>query len=89
MKKQDLVATVAAAGLDKGQARAAVDALFKTITDELADGEQVHIAGFGSFRVSEHAARTVRNPQTGEPVEVDAHKVPLFKPSAKLKQSVA
>lgn len=89
VKKQDLIRMVTAAGLNKGQAQAVVDTLFKTITDELARGERVQIAGFGTFRVSEHGARTVRNPRTGGTVEVAAHKVPVFKPGATLKQAVA
>lgn len=80
---------IADTGLTKKQAQAAMDAFFQAITDELARGGQVQIAGFGSFRVSERSARTARNPRNGEAVEIPARKVPVFKAGATLKQAVA
>jgi len=88
LKKQDLIDSVTASGLSKQQAQSAVESMFDAITAELARGGQVQLTGFGSFRVGERAARTARNPQTGKPVKVAAHKAPVFKPGAALKAAI-
>jgi len=59
---------------------ATVDAVFEVIKNTLVAGERVVIAGFGSFRVRDRAARTINNPRTGEPMQIPAKKVISFKP---------
>ncbi|MBV1869733.1 MAG: HU family DNA-binding protein, partial [Gammaproteobacteria bacterium] len=81
-------AIAAASDLSKAAAGRALDAMTDTITDALKDGDQVVLVGFGAFTVKERAARTGRNPQTGEPIEIAAAKVPSFKPGKALKDSV-
>ncbi|SFQ89607.1 HU family DNA-binding protein, partial [Priestia endophytica] len=66
----------------------AVDALFKTISDTLSKEEKIQLIGFGTFEVRERAARTGRNPQTGEEMQIAASKVPAFKPGKELKEAV-
>jgi DNA-binding protein HU-beta len=65
-----------------------VKKFFDTIGETLKSGEKVVIPGFGTFDVSERSARTGRNPQTGEPLEIKASKVPRFKPGKALKDAV-
>lgn len=90
MNKRDLVESVAAeAGLDRRSAESALDAAMGAISQALADGDKVTVAGFGTFEVRDRAARTGRNPQTGEAIEIAASKAPAFKPAAALKQAVA
>ena len=55
-----------------------VDTVLETIINTVASGEKVSLAGFGTFEVSERAARTGRNPRTGEPLEIAAYKSPKF-----------
>jgi len=87
--KQELVDAVAeSAGLTKANAAAAVDAVFEAITAALADGDQVSMVGFGTFKVRERAARKGRNPQTNEEIEIAASKVPAFTAGKKLKDAV-
>lgn len=87
--RSDLVSEVAA-GLDETQAK--VDAVVRAYEDaviaSLAKGGEVRLAGFGSFKVSKRAARTARNPQTGEPIKVAARKVARFQPAKALKDAV-
>lgn len=66
-----------------------VDAIFNTITAEMASGEEVSITGFGKFCAVEKAERVTKIPNTGETVVVPAHKAPKFKPSSALKEAVA
>ncbi|MCF8565014.1 HU family DNA-binding protein [Alicyclobacillus tolerans] len=90
MNKTDLIAKVAeTSGLSKKDAANAVDAVFDAISDALANGDKVQITGFGNFEVRERAARTGRNPQTGETIEIPAGKLPAFKPGKNLKNGVA
>ena len=87
--KAELIEKVASAtDLTKKDATAAVDAVFSTIQDALANGEKVQLIGFGNFEVRERAARKGRNPQTGEEIEIPASKVPAFKASSALKKEV-
>ncbi len=75
-------------GLTKKQAGEAFDAIFETITDHLKGGERVSITGFGSFSVSERAARKGRNPATGEEIHIAASKNARFKAGKDLKEAV-
>ena len=77
------------AGLNKAQASRAVDAVLDTISEELESGGEVRLTGFGNFRVTQTAARTGRNPRTGETIEIAAGRRPAFTPGSRLKQSVS
>ena len=89
MKKVELVEAVATkAGLTKADAARAVDATFEVITGALAKGDKVPLVGFGTFAVSKRAARTGRNPQTGEVVNIAARNAVTFKAGSALKESV-
>ncbi|MCU4306223.1 HU family DNA-binding protein [Acinetobacter ursingii] len=65
-----------------------VDAFTTVVTEELANGGEVALVGFGTFKVSDRAARTGRNPKTGEVLEIAASKVPTFKAGKALKEAV-
>ena len=87
--KAELVQNVAnAVGDSKKSVAPVVDAVFEQIEAFLADGEKVQLIGFGSFEVSDRAARKGRNPQTGDEIEIPASKVPAFKPGKALKDAV-
>lgn len=87
--KADLIDTIAdAADLSKAQAGAALDALLGDITGALSKGERVAIAGFGTFQISERAARQGRNPQTGATIQIAASKNVRFKAGKQLKDAV-
>ena len=89
MNKNELIAAVAEkTGLAKKDAEAAVKAVTETISAELVAGNKVQIVGFGTFEVSERAARQGRNPRTGESMEIAAAKAPKFKPGKTLKMAV-
>jgi DNA-binding protein HU-beta len=89
LNKSDLASKVAEeTDLGTGDAKLAVDKAFEAIERALADGAEVSIAGFGKFSVAERAARTGRNPQTGEPIQIKASTVPRFSASSALKRSV-
>ena len=75
-------------GGTKTDAEKAVEAVFETIASELTKGEDVSIAGFGIFTAKMRAARTARNPRTGEPIQVPAMKVAKFKAGKALKEAV-
>lgn len=90
MNKHALAEAVAnGAGLDRATAERAVEAVVAAVTAALAAGERVSIPGFGTFETRTRAARTGRNPQTGEPIEIPAGVTPAFKPSSVLKQAVS
>ena len=63
-----------------------VGALFDSITDQLAQGGRVELRGFGAFSTRQRDARVGRNPRTGDPVEVDAKRVPYFKPGKEMRE---
>src|SRR6478672_615876 len=63
-----------------------VTALFDSITDQLASGGRVELRGFGAFSTRQRDARTGRNPRTGEAVDVDAKRVPYFKPGKEMRE---
>ena len=89
MNKTELVDAVATqAELSKQEAKKAVEALFETISNTLAKEEKIQLIGFGTFEVRERAARTGRNPQTGEEMTIPASKAPAFKPGKELKEAV-
>jgi DNA-binding protein HU-beta len=75
-------------GGTKTQAEQVVDGIFDTITKALKKGEEVSIGGFGIFSAKLRAARTARNPRTGETVKVAAQKVPKFRAAKALKDAV-
>lgn len=89
MKKSELIAVLAEqSGLKKVEAQKALDALIAIVGDELAKGEKVQIAGFGTFEVSERPAREGRNPRNGETLTIEASKAPRFKAGKALKDRV-
>jgi len=90
MNKQGLVeAVMKTAGIEvKKQAASAVDAVFDTIAQTLGRGEEVAIAGFGTFRTTKRAARAGINPRTGEKIQIAASVRPKFKAGKALKEAV-
>ena len=90
MNKLQLTEAVAAkvAGLTKKQSAEAVNAVLEAIAEALAAGDDVKITGFGGFEVKERAARTGRNPKTGETVEIPASKYVAFSAGSALKDKV-
>ena len=86
MNKTELVAAMAEqTNLSKKDAEAALKACIDVVSEELKKGEKVQLVGFGTFEVSERAAREGRNPQTGETMEIKASKTPKFKAGKALK----
>ena len=86
MNKHELVSVIAQnAELSKKDAENALAATVDAITKALAEGDKVQIVGFGTFEVRERAARTGKNPRTGEEIEIAASKVPAFKAGKALK----
>lgn len=89
MNKSELIdAVAAAADLSKASAGRAVDAMVESVGEALKEGDQVVLVGFGTFSVKQRAARTGRNPRTGEPLEIKAANVPGFKAGKALKDAV-
>jgi DNA-binding protein HU-beta len=89
MSKSEFVDKVAAeSGLSKKDAASAVDAVLRTIEDELKSGGEVTFTGFGKFHVAERGAREGRNPRTGETMQIAASKVPRFTAGSGLKKVV-
>jgi DNA-binding protein HU-beta len=89
MNKSELIDIIAgAADISKAAAGRALDALVEGISNTLAKGDIVTIAGFGNFVVRERAARSGRNPRTGETMQIKASRVPAFKASKALKDAV-
>lgn len=89
MNKSELVAAVAAkTDLKKADSEKAVKAVIDAITEELKKGEKVQLVGFGTFEVSERAAREGRNPLTGESMTIKASKSPKFKAGKAFKDSL-
>ena len=88
LMKSDVVdSIVEATGLNKTQANAAVDAFAATICEALSNGDSVGLIGFGTFETKNRPARTGRNPQTGEPLDIPAKTVPVFKAGKKLRDA--
>jgi DNA-binding protein HU-beta len=89
MNKGDLVEVVSGeAGLSKADASRAVESVITAITKALRGGKQVSLVGFGTFAVKKRAARTGRNPRTGEAIQIRASKVPGFRAGKALKDAV-
>ena len=89
MNKTELIAAVAdATGISKKDAEKAVTATVDTIVEAIANGDKVQLVGFGTFEVSERAAREGRNPQTGKAMKIAASKAPKFKAGKALKVAV-
>ncbi|WP_313348507.1 HU family DNA-binding protein [Stenotrophomonas sp.] len=89
MNKTELIDAVAeAADLTKADANRAVDAVIASITKALKAGDAVTLVGFGTFQVRARAARTGRNPKTGDTIKIDASNNPAFKAGKALKDAV-
>lgn len=89
MNKAELVSKVAEkAGITKKDAEKAVNGVFESIEEALSSGEKVQLVGFGTFEVRDRAARTGRNPRTGEEISIPATRVPAFKAGKALKEAV-
>ena len=86
MNRMELVAAIAEKSeLSKKDAEKALKAFTDVVAEELKKGEQIQLVGFGTFKVSERAAREGRNPQTGETMQIKASKTPKFKAGKALK----
>ena len=89
MNKAELVAAIAEkTELSKKDSEKALKAFIDVVTDELKKGEKIQLVGFGTFEVSERAAREGRNPQTGESMTIAASKAPKFKAGKALKDAI-
>ena len=89
MNKTELVAAVAEqANISKKDAEKVLKAFVDVVTEEMKKGEKVQLVGFGTFEVSERAAREGRNPQTGKTMKIEACKAPKFKAGKALKDAV-
>ncbi|MFV0575666.1 MAG: HU family DNA-binding protein [Vibrio sp.] len=89
MNKTQLVEKIAAdADISKAAAGRALDAFIEAVTDTLKADDQVALVGFGTFNVRTRAARTGRNPKTGEAIQIAEAKVPAFKAGKSLKDAV-
>lgn len=89
MNKSELIKHIAStASLTQAQATAALNAFESGVTKALAAGDDVALIGFGTFSVKERAARTGRNPKTGEEIQIAAAKAPTFKAGKGLKEAV-
>ena len=89
MNKGDLINNIAeSANLSKAQATDALNAVLDGITDSLKDGDKVTLIGFGTFSLSHRKARSGRNPQTGETIQIAAKNVVKFKPGKEITDAV-
>ena len=89
MNKAELTAAIVKkTGFTKKDTEKAIVALTEVVTETLAAGEKVQIVGFGNFEVRERPGRVARNPRTGEQIEIEASKAPVFKAGKALKDSV-
>ena len=89
MNKTELIAAIAEqAEISKKDAEKALKAFVDVVTEQLKEGEKVQLVGFGTFEVSERAAREGRNPQTGMTMKIAACKAPKFKAGKALKDAV-
>ena len=89
MNKTELIAAIAEKSeLTKKDAEKALKAFTDVVAEELKKGEKIQVVGFGTFEVSERAAREGRNPQTGETMKIEASKTPKFKAGKALKDSL-
>ena len=89
LNKSQLIEKIAAgADISKASAGRALDSFIEAVSGALQEDDQVALVGFGTFSVRERAARTGRNPQSGETIEIAAAKIPAFKPGKALKDAV-
>lgn len=89
MKKSEMIEVLSSkTGLSKADAEKMFNATFDLFKEELAKGNKVSVAGFGTFKISERAAREGRNPQTGETIQITASKSVSFKAGTELKSKV-
>tara|TARA_A100001011_G_scaffold116019_1_gene122496 strand:- start:269 stop:541 length:273 start_codon:yes stop_codon:yes gene_type:complete len=89
VNKSELIDKIAeSADISKTAASRALDATIEAVTGSLKNAESVALVGFGTFLVRERAARTGRNPKTGETIQIAAAKVPAFKPGKALKDAL-
>ena len=89
MNKTELISSVAkTAGVSKKDTEQVLNAFFSTVQETLKQNDKVQLPGFGTFEVRARAARTGRNPHTGETIEIAAAKVPAFKPGKGLKDAI-
>jgi len=89
MNKGELVAKIAeGADISKASAARALDSLIGSVTEELSNGGEVALVGFGTYKINDRAARVGRNPQTGAEIQIAAAKVPAFKAGKSLKDAV-
>ncbi|GIC76572.1 HU family DNA-binding protein [Moritella sp. F3] len=89
MNKAQLIDSVAAkADISKAAAGRAIDAMIESVTETLEKEDSVTLVGFGTFSVRDRAARTGRNPQTGEEIQIAASKLPVFKAGKLLKDAL-
>ena len=89
MNKTELIAAIAEqAEISKKDAEKALKAFVDVVTEQLKEGEKVQLVGFGTFEVSERAAREGRHPQTGKTMKIAACKAPKFKAGKALKDAV-
>jgi DNA-binding protein HU-beta len=90
MNKGEFVGAIAeASGLTKADAERAVEGMFKVVKKTLKAGDSISLVGFGTFVVRKRAARTGRNPRTGDEIKIKASKVPAFKAGKALKDALA
>ena len=89
MNKGEFVGAVAdAAEMTKADAERAVEAMFKVVKKALKSGDSISLVGFGTFSVRKRAARTGRNPRTGDTIKIKSSKVPAFKAGKGLKDAI-
>lgn len=89
MNKSELVEAIAnGSGVTKADANRVLDTFMTTVTDALKSGDQVVLPGFGSFSTGNRSARTGRNPQTGQTIQIKASRVAKFKAGKSLKEAV-
>lgn len=89
MNKTEFIAAVAEkAEISKKDSEKALKAFVDVVAEQLKAGEKVQLVGFGTFEVSERAAREGRNPQSGEPMKIEASKAPRFKAGKALKDMI-
>lgn len=89
MNKKELITSISeTSGLNKVDSERALNAVISCLTDVLAKGDSIVLPGFASLSVKERAARTGRNPSTGQPIDIQASKAVSFKTGTKLKEAI-
>lgn len=90
MKKEDLLTAVSnESGVPKMYAEKVLDGFYKTVIETVARGEEVKIQNFGTFHRVDRATKKVRNPRTGEDMQIPATRMPKFKPSKQFREETA